>query len=302
MITKADFSLTMHHTFICLAEAFAESAPQWCLQNYIMMKQWYFPWHTLVSTFLSLLSLAWSITSLETSRKAFDWVVDTETLSVESFPKKSLVVFLVAHLFLLISRLTSLVIFAYAFRYFVFVVVGVHWLSSFIAICIGRGFARSSEIDIHTTPSTIKINTQIVQIINIILGASLRAYPMVFYLSSSIAKLTFRKELRKHFKTFVSVFYVIIFLENVVMMVLATNSEAAHMNILRKIVMPLVFAGFTLAILFLVLYYRCCHPSVIRKRHVQFNKTDASVITLNSFLRTYNANSESKAGVFTEKQ
>ena len=62
-----DVSLPMCHIFICLVEAFAESSPQWCLQNCTMIRQWYFPWYTVISTFLSLFALAWSITSKETS-------------------------------------------------------------------------------------------------------------------------------------------------------------------------------------------------------------------------------------------
>ena len=68
-----DLTLTVHHFFLRLAEAFAESAPQWCLQNCIMIKQWHFPWYTILSTFFSLLSLAWSITCLETSYKTRKW-------------------------------------------------------------------------------------------------------------------------------------------------------------------------------------------------------------------------------------
>ena len=46
-------------------ETITESAPQWCLQVYIMLRQWYFPSYTVASSVLSLLSLACSITTLE---------------------------------------------------------------------------------------------------------------------------------------------------------------------------------------------------------------------------------------------
>ena len=49
-------------------ETITESAPQWCLQSYIMLRQWEFPWYTLASVGGSLLSLAWSITCLEKAR------------------------------------------------------------------------------------------------------------------------------------------------------------------------------------------------------------------------------------------
>ena len=266
---SADVTLTMHHTFLCLAEAFSESAPQCCLQNYIMIRQWNFPWYTVLSTILSLISLAWRITSLETSCKNCEWARSTcdqssQRMSVSHssvtqdcqgveaqqtyfFPKISLVVFLVAHLCLLVSRLTALVIFAYVFRYYVFIIVGVHWLIVFTAICMGKKFDQSK--------------------LTLILNASLRAYPMVFCLSSSIAKISFRKKISENFRAFVFLFYGIFILENASMVLLAVFGEAVYINFLAKITLPLVFVGFTLGGLSLLLYYRCCHPGKITREH-----------------------------------
>ncbi|XP_046853630.1 uncharacterized protein LOC124446793 [Xenia sp. Carnegie-2017] len=66
---SADITLSLHHTYLCVVEAFGESAPQCCLQNYIMLRYWHFPWYTVLSTVISLLSLAWNILTLETSCK-----------------------------------------------------------------------------------------------------------------------------------------------------------------------------------------------------------------------------------------
>ena len=289
----SDVTLSMHHTFICLVEAFAESAPQWCLQNYIMIRQWYFPWYTAISTFLSLFSLAWSITSLETSHKTAQWTRqwvrstcnhhgaefrDGQWVEATSFPKVSLVIFLVAHLFLLISRLTSLVIFAYVFRYHVFVIVGLHWLLALMAINWGRGFLLSNRTPFPNRCNSSEIKKWIRQTISIILNASLRAFPMIFYLSSSISKLIFQEKIRKRFTTVVFVFYAILFLENTVMVSVAIYSEAPRINFLTKIVLPIVFAGFISGALFLMLYYRRYHPSTIKIGNVQSTKTDAHVL------------------------
>ena len=46
-------------------ETLTESAPQLCLQVYIMLRQWNFPWYTILSSVLSLLSVAWGITKSE---------------------------------------------------------------------------------------------------------------------------------------------------------------------------------------------------------------------------------------------
>ena len=264
---STDVTLTMHHLFLRLTEAFAESAPQCCLQNYIMIRQWRFPWYTIISTFFSLLSLAWSITSLETSCKTCEWAWSScdrssqcvlrkkacqlvENKDVKSFPKISFLVFFIAHVCLLVSRLTSLIIFAYVLRYYVFAVVGFHWLLVFTAICVSKTFDRTTDIKDRIGLTTI-------------LNASLRTYPMVFCLSSSITKISFPKKISEKFRSFVFVFYGILFLENTVMVLLAINSEAAHVNFLTKIALPLVFVGFILGVLFLVLYYRRYHPGKV---------------------------------------
>ena len=50
-------------------ETITESAPQWCLQVYIMLRQWFFPSYTVVLTVFSMLPLAWNITTLEKERR-----------------------------------------------------------------------------------------------------------------------------------------------------------------------------------------------------------------------------------------
>lgn len=262
---SADLTLTMHHTFLCLAEAFAESAPQCCLQNYIMIRQWHFPWYTVLSTVLSLLSLAWSITSLETSCKICQCVENQQNKTIT---KRSLLVFVAAHLCLLISRLTSLVIFAYVFRCHVFIIVGTHWLLVFVGICLGKKFDPSTRI-ISITKNGNKTDIKDRIRLTLILNASLRAYPMVFCFSSSIAKLSFRKKISKNYKAFVFIFYGIFCLENAVMVLISIFSElreAGHITILTKIALPLVFGGFLVGVAFLFLYYSCCHPGKISTR------------------------------------
>ena len=57
------------NTCIRYIETITESAPQWCLQVYIMFRQRSFPSYTVVSSVFSLLSLAWSIMTLEKERR-----------------------------------------------------------------------------------------------------------------------------------------------------------------------------------------------------------------------------------------
>ncbi len=100
-------------------ETITESAPQLCLQLYIMLRQWDFPTYTVVSSVLSLLSLAWSITTLEKEKK---------NKEQEDYNKSAAVCFLIWQLFTLVSRLSAIIIFAYVFRYYVIIFLAAHWL------------------------------------------------------------------------------------------------------------------------------------------------------------------------------
>ena len=104
---------------------------------------------------------------------------------------------------------------------------------------------------------------------------------LVEYLSLLISEFTFPEKIHKRFTAVVFVFYAILFLENTGMVLLAIYSEAAHINFLTKIVLPLVFAGFILGVLFYLSYYRCYHPTKIKIGKVLYTnyKTDAYVLT-----------------------
>ena len=98
-------------------ETITESAPQWCLQMYIMLRQWKFPWYTVASIILSLLSLVWSITCLEKER---------EKRAGGSFNLCTTLLFIIWQFSTLVSRLSAIVIFAYVFRYHVFTFIAAH--------------------------------------------------------------------------------------------------------------------------------------------------------------------------------
>ena len=99
-------------------ETITESAPQWCLQMYIMLRQWSFPSYTIASSVLSFLSLVWSIRTLEKER------VEDQG---DDFGKRKAFTFMIWQMFTLISRLSTIVMVAYVFRYGVFFLAG-HWL------------------------------------------------------------------------------------------------------------------------------------------------------------------------------
>ena len=115
-----DFRLTYLLAILRYIETITESAPQWCLQVYIMFRQRSFPSYTVVSSVFSLLSLAWSIMTLEKERREknnFD------------FDRTDVFVFSLKQSLTLVPRLFSIVVFAYVFRSYVFLALAVHWLT-----------------------------------------------------------------------------------------------------------------------------------------------------------------------------
>ena len=99
-------------------ETITESAPQWCLQVCIMLRQWHFPSYTVVSTILSMLSLTWSITILEKERR---------TKKHKCFTFIDGFAFFNWQLFKLVSRLSAIVLFAYVLRYYLIIPLGYFW-------------------------------------------------------------------------------------------------------------------------------------------------------------------------------
>ena len=145
-------------------ETVCESAPQWCLQVYIMLRQWYFPWYTVLSAAISLVALAWSITSLEKTRQ--------EKNENKNFNFLFSVVFLLWQVSFLISRLAAIVYCAYVLRYYVFVIIGMNWL--LVSIVIKYQLSKSN-VDIK------------------IITCLLLAYAFVFNMSEPLQSFFFAK-------------------------------------------------------------------------------------------------------------
>lgn len=87
-------------------ETIGESAPQWCIQTYIMLRLWEFPWYTVLSVLISLVSLAWSITTLEREKAKNE---------NQEFGFLNTVLFLMWQLSTLVSRLFAIIICGYTF-------------------------------------------------------------------------------------------------------------------------------------------------------------------------------------------
>ena len=231
-------------------EAFAESAPQWCLQFYIMLRQWSFPCITIASTVFSLLSMAWSITLVEKTGK----IDNNPTMT---FPKRSLIVFSLWQLGILVSRLSAIVIFAYVFRSYVFIVIGIHWTAVIVMIMINEYYG-----DDHDNWTTL-------------VRVFFTSYPLLFHFSTATGGLMFDNFSKK---TMLNVIYCsIFFLENVIMVSFSVWYEPTstpHIELLAKIALPLVFVGFPIGLLFCGLYYKFFHPSKINSNEI-YNVNEA---------------------------
>ena len=228
-------------------ETMSESAPQWCLQNYVMLRQWYFPWYTVLSTVFSFLSLAWSITSLEKANKLYRWFY-------QSYPTTSLnTVFFAWQLCSLLSRLSALVFFAYVFRYQVFVFFGLHIILLTIAMHITQQYYDFIPFDTR-------------RLFFRLLMYMATLYCLTFHISGSVIE-TLKYDL-KHRGLVSFLYQIVVCFENILLVSLAvwhapagTTHRATHNKHLEIIVLCFVFVGLVLSIIFMALYYQCFHPS-----------------------------------------
>ncbi len=205
-------------------ETITGSAPQLCLQVYIMLRQWDFPTYTVVSSVLSLLSLTWSITTLEKERK----------IKKEGDYKLSAAfVFLIWQLSTLVSRLSAIILFAYVFRYYAIVFLPAHWLLLSMAMLT----IQTREYDCGKS----------------LILSCLAAYPSLFHSSENVLPT-------RNPKVEMTMGYILILLENIVMVALCLTVEIPglpHMDILKPVVISCLADGSVVSMQFIFCYYYC---------------------------------------------
>ena len=202
-------------------ETITESAPQLCLQVYIMLRQWDFPWYTVVSSVFSLLSLTWSITTLEKERKIKE---------EGDYKISATVLFLIWQVFTLVSRLSAIVLFAYVFRYYVIVFLAAHWL------LLSMAMLTIQTREYHCGKSLI--------------FSCLEAYASLFH-SSEIILPTASPKVE------MIMGYILIMLENIIMVTLSLTVEmqdVPHMDILKPVAISCLVGGSVLSMVFIVLH------------------------------------------------
>ncbi len=203
-------------------ETITESAPQLCLQFYIMLRQWDFPTYNVVSSVLSLLSLIWSIMTVERERK-----IKKE----ENYKWSAAIVFLIWQLSTLVSRLSAIVIFAYVLRYYVIIFLVAHWLLLSMAL--------------------LTIQRRDYNCLGSLIFSCLAAYPSLFHSSETVLPTA---------SPIVEMImgYILILLENIAMVTLSLTIEIPdlpHMDILEPVIIVCIIGGSVPSIFFISLYY-----------------------------------------------
>ena len=214
-------------------ETLGESIPQWCLQIYIMLRQSDFPWLTVLSAVISLLSFAWSIIALEKARV---------NKNMQYFTLPAFVVFFTYQLFSLSSRLFAIVAFAYVFKEHVFTALAVHLLMVLVVLWLmddGLVALARDECNCHDV-----------------------VWSPLFYIRSSFPFFlhVVPDMLTKESSSPGTLYYALhslISVENVLLAILAVTiptPDAKHMSVLRPNVLSLVIIGVVLGTIFLIVY------------------------------------------------
>ena len=202
-------------------QTMTECTLQWCLQVYIMLHQWYFPWYTLLSVTFSLISLSWSITTLEKAQ---------ETNQRRKFTQQRTAVFFTVQLFSLLSRLLTIAVFAYVFKNNVFTALAVHLLFYIVLFWLDNGCPDSSDLSVSFLLNTVW------------------CFPLLFH-----AREIFIKEYNNPLLKFFV--HGLLCVENIGFAVLAMTilkSEATHMDVLGPIVLACAITSSVLGTSFLI--------------------------------------------------
>jgi hypothetical protein len=168
-------SLNMSH--VRSMETFIEAIPQWLLQVNIMVYEQSFPWLTIVSVAVSFISLVFGIYSLE--KNYWIWKIverGQNYIKPVSFPKSSTVVFLIWQSFLLLGRLSAIILHLFVFRADSIVIyIGTHWSIVVLGLVYSVGKTCDKNGDCYTCVRYLTISFLSLFLI----------YPLLFHVSHS---------------------------------------------------------------------------------------------------------------------
>ncbi|CAB4023590.1 XK-related 9 [Paramuricea clavata] len=231
-ITKSNKS-TCSFAWVHYVETLTESTPQWCLQIYIMLRQWDFPWLTVLSAVISLLSLAWSITALEKA---------SANKNSHNFTLPA-TVFFTSELFSLLSRLFAIVAFGYVFKEHVFTALAVHCLTVHVVSWLNWKIDSAAESKC--------------ELVRFVFVSIVFSFPFLLHVPDKLTK-GFSSRRSVHYAL-----YSLISVENVLFAILAVTiptPDAKHMSVLRLIVLSLVIIGVVLGTIFHIVYDKLLKP------------------------------------------
>eukprot|EP00112_Aurelia_sp_Birch-Aquarium-sp1_P013138 Seg278.3 transcript_id=Seg278.3/GoldUCD/mRNA.D3Y31 product="XK-related protein 6" protein_id=Seg278.3/GoldUCD/D3Y31 len=221
-------------TLLRLFEGFLEAAPQMVLQLYILTSQKEFiverDWLTATSAVMSIISLSWAIVSYSQTLRL---CLSNKGMSLCGYCFQ-----IWYRLFMVASRVVVLVLFASAFREYIFVFIFGHiavmfaWLSCMDHVT----YSVNEERD---EPFLEKIFTLIVSIIYIF--CFLNIHPSTT-------------------KGQISIYYSVMFVENAGLIGAWFPYRTLH-GVLMYAAFGVVFGGFFLGIFCMLLYYKYFHPS-----------------------------------------
>jgi hypothetical protein len=230
---KASKKSAYNFAWIRYVATLTESTPQWCLQTYVMLLHWNFPWYTVLSVVFSLLSLSWSSATLEKAR------IDKQGLN---FKVPATAVFFAGQLFNLLSRLLVIVAFAHVFEEHVFAALAVHWLA-----------AHSISWSLGLRREECKCDAVALFFLYIIF-----CFPFLFHVTDMLTK-NYTKQ-----RTINFVLYSLIAVENVLLVTLAVAVPAhqdTHASELKTTVLPVVIIGLVFGSILLVIYNKFLKPT-----------------------------------------
>ena len=226
-------------------EAMYESAPQWCLQVYIMLLQWEFPWYTILSTVVSLLSLTWSTIQIEiqTAKDGYD----NEILAV--------VVFFFHGLSGFTSRLVAIAVFAYVFGLYLFAAAFLGHSLVLVAIlyCMERNILNNYLKICKCLGESAYCFTFFV--------ISYLLLPVLLHPSKAVFVLFQDDEDR--LKTYYAWIYTLIVAGNIIMLTLVVAlppQEVTHMDVVGPLAMGCVIGGTIMNLIVLI-----CRKTLLNK-------------------------------------
>ena len=239
--------------------ALFQSGPQCFIQTYIMLDFWFFPWYIIASTIVSFVSLLWGFTSVPISDVELS--EDHANVDENNRPLRVVIVFFFSQLGFLVSRISLLVIFTYAFRFYlallssirltIFTISAEMYIFYILScyICISYGCCKCSDIE--------EFANKVWVVIKIIL--------MSFF-DLTICRGKFKKMCILHFLEYGIMFSLVMWCPPVI---------SIHMELLRYFALRLVLGGSGAGILFFGIYYTCCQCKSEDSTETQIQENDS---------------------------